>query len=77
MVKEPFEFMTQVEEKNHQVRNNLQLVLILYFAEVEEILDEDHMRNAWHAAEHLLRQSTQDLKEIQSAMYGHGEVQPK
>lgn len=74
MVKEPFGLMTLVGEKNNQVRNNLQLVLILYLAEVEEILDEDHMRNARYAAEHLLRQSAQDLKEIQSAMYGHREV---
>ena len=50
MVKEPFEFRALVEEKTHQVRNNLQLVLILYFAEVEEILDEDHMTNVRHAA---------------------------
>ena len=34
MVKEPFEFTTLVEEKTHQVRNNLLLVLVLYSAEV-------------------------------------------
>ena len=34
MVKEPFEFVTLLKEKTHQVRNNLQLVLVLYSAEV-------------------------------------------
>ena len=71
MAKEPFEFMTVVEERTHRVRNNLQLVLILYHSDVEEVIDTDHLREARCAAKDLLCQSVQYLKAIQSAMFDH------